>query len=835
MIQLGRYNPIFFNPRRYRYGTGEYVQRFDVEDLITFEFFSGKGETAAVRLNNLSTGEALNVEMTIFSLSDDVDVHYASLQPGEGMYSVTIGDTQSIESEPFCVCQCRETTSLLEYSNADNNVDMGAFVNGEERIPFMFRFEGGFIPFGTEYRVEDEAFRNQRQRIRHLYSGAYEVLKLTVGDTSMGCPEWYASFFNTVLCLSEIKINGEVFARGEGAVPEKTQMQEGSNLIYFTIDMEAEGGSVAGTGGGNFNQGGGGGFSVYIITTDDLTAASDRNVFSALRTILEIETRSLSKTKEDTTNFLLHLLGGVITDFIQSQNFISGMMGTGMCFKVNEDGTTYAEIDRLLVRMKAYFQMLTIMRTEFGGKEWVLNAGAQVKCTKVEYIEDVPAYFTEGTAAYFSDGKRAHFPGFYRCHFLSDDGETAVENTFKVGDMARAQDFNIKAGVYEGVSNRFLWRKVIGVGDGYIDLSSADCAEGSDIPKEGDTLVQMGNDRDPDRQNLIVLSAFGDGAPSITFYRGVDSYSLSGREVFTVGWDSANGECRFDCYGRTYIGDRKRESYFEFVPGKGASLVIGGQDVGATLKAMPGGIMSQVSSVVSGLRSEIRQTTDSISLKVEDMRTDISGINSGLSATGIDIGAKTVTLTASQFLVKDNSGTGIAVFKLVGGKPVLKTENIDVDSLKVKHLDGADGTFVGLLKASAVYTQMYNVSGEEFTIDPNVHGTAFFGCNNYASGGKHTLKMPSVSKWAGINIKACNITMSRLEVGLFLEASGEDLFYIGSLTDTYKYCWPNKGNIVDFIAYNPDNIGFWIISSPNNCIYSNDLTSWYDSEGKQVY
>ena len=430
-----------------------------------------------------------------------------------------------------------------------------------------------------------------------------------------------------------------------------------------------------------------GGSGVYVIKSNDSTPPSDTNVFSALRSIATF----LRKDKEDTTNFLLNLLGGIVTDFIQSTDFVSGMMGTGFTVKRNADGTTYAEVDRLLVRMKAYFQMLTIMQTEFGGREWVLNAGAQVKCTKVEYIEDVPAYFTEGTAAYFSDGKRAHFPGFYRCYFLSDDGETAVENTFKVGDMARAQDFNIKAGVYEGVSNRFFWRKV---------LSASDCAEGSDIPKEGDTLVQMGNDRDPDRQNLIVLSAFGEGAPSITFYRGVDSYTLSGKDVFTVGWDDVNREVRFDCYGRTYIGDRKRESYFEFVPGKGASLVIGGQDVGATLKVLPGGIMTQVGSVVDGLRSEIRQTTDGISLKVEGMETDISGIRSGLSATGIDIDAKTVTVTASQFLVKDNGGKGIAVFKLVDGKPVLKAENIDVDSLKVKHLDGADGTFAGELKAA---------------------------------------------------------------------------------------------------------------------------------------
>ena len=573
-----------------------------------------------------------------------------------------------------------------------------------------------------------------------------------------------------------------------------------------------------------------GGSGVYVIKSNDSTPPSDTNVFSALRSIATF----LRKDKEDTTNFLLNLLGGIVTDFIQSTDFVSGAMGTGFTIKKNADGTTYAEVDRLLVRMKAYFQMLTIMQTEFGGREWVLNAGAQVKCTKVEYIEDVPAYFTEGTAAYFSDGKRAHFPGFYRCYFLSDDGETAVENTFKVGDMARAQDFNIKAGVYEGVSNRFFWRKVIGVGDDYIDLSASDCAEGSDIPKEGDTIVQMGNDRDPDRQNLIVLSAFGEGAPSITFYRGVDSYSLSGKDVFTVGWDGVNGEVRFDCYGRTYIGDRKRESYFEFVPGKGASLVIGGQDVGATLKAMPGGIMSQVNSVVGGLRSEIRQTTDSISLKVEGMGTDISGIKSGLSATGIDIGARTVTLTASQFLVKDSSGKGIAVFKTVDGKPVLKAENIDADSLKVKHLDGADGTFVGLVKASAVYTQVYYVSGESFAIDPEKHGTAFFGCNNYASGDKQTLKMPSVSEWVGINIKASTIIESRMDVGLYLEASGTDRFLgAGSLTENYKYCMPKRGSIVEFISYYP-GYGYWIASNPASCEYSNDLTTWYDSEGNQI-
>lgn len=71
-----------------------------------------------------------------------------------------------------------------------------------------------------------------------------------------------------------------------------------------------------------------------------------------------------------------------------------------------------------------------------------------------------------------------------------------------------------------------------------------------------------------------------------------------------------------------------------------------------------------------------------------------------LLATGINIEDKKVTVTSNKFLIQDNTGQEIAVFKLDGnGKPVLKAENIDVDSLYVKHLRGADGDFTGTIKA----------------------------------------------------------------------------------------------------------------------------------------
>ena len=584
MIQIGKYNPIFFAPRKYRYGTGEYVQRFDLSDTVRFELLSGKGETAAVRLNNLSTGESQPLLPQTFSVSDETDAHVYSVQPGEGFFSVTVGDTSSVESEPFRICSCSECTSLMEYSNADNDADGGAFVNGDEKITFMFRFEGGIKPVDTEHRCENESFRDQRQRIHNLYSAAYEVLKLTVGDTSTGCPEWYAGFFNRVLCLSDVKINGESLARSEGSTPEKTQMQEGSSLVYFTINLEAEGTSSAG-GGGNFNPGGGGGFSVYIITTDDLTAASDANLFSALRTLREIEGRSLSKQHEDTTNYLLNLLGGIISPFLTSPDFISGALGTGFTVQRNADGTTYAEFDKIMVRMKAVFQILEILKADVAGGEIVINSGPRMRVTRVERTGNVPAYFADGSAAYFPGGERAYFASSYRLHFLADDGDTAVQNLFRVGDLARCQTFDIRAGVYENVSNRFWWRLVTAVGDDWIEVSDTVCAEGSDAPKEGDTVVQMGSDRDTDRQALIVLSAYGQGAPSLAMYQGIDSFSLSGKEICRIGYNAAEGECE------AMFGRDDGKGYFLYSPSKGLRVagnieVLGGSGMSSFDDAM---------------------------------------------------------------------------------------------------------------------------------------------------------------------------------------------------------------------------------------------------------
>lgn len=56
-------------------------------------------------------------------------------------------------------------------------------------------------------------------------------------------------------------------------------------------------------------------------------------------------------------------------------------------------------------------------------------------------------------------------------------------------------------------------------------------------PAVGDSICQLGNRTNRNRQNAIVLSTVGVDAPSFKQYAGIDSYSLEGKEVTTLSPD----------------------------------------------------------------------------------------------------------------------------------------------------------------------------------------------------------------------------------------------------------------------------------------------------------
>lgn len=414
----------------------------------------------------------------------------------------------------------------------------------------------------------------------------------------------------------------------------------------------------------------------------------------------------LQKDCEDETKYLLKLLGGIISPFLESPDFVTGMMGAGMSFSSEKGGESVGWIDKLYVRKKAIFQLLSIMETELAGASFMFNAsGARATITKVEFIEKKGIRFRDGKEVKFSDGKRGYsspgtYGSVYRCYFLADDGEKAIENRFKPGNLVRSQSFNIKEGAYDGVSNHYWWRLVENVGDNWIEVSVNHCDEGSDIPKVGDVMVQLGDIADPDYQAAIVLSAYGDGAPSLIFYQGISSYSLSGKDIVSIGYDRLTKEGYFNVYGKTYIGNRDKTNYIRLASGE--------------IEVRAARIL------LSNGESVVDVAEKNISIK--------------LGATGIDIEKNEIVISSDKFKIKSSEGKGIAVFTVKNGKPFLLTECIDVNSLKVKHLDGADGTFSGELKAAkGTFSGTISADGAKiggFTIDNgslNWKGRDFFG------------------------------------------------------------------------------------------------------------
>lgn len=206
----------------------------------------------------------------------------------------------------------------------------------------------------------------------------------------------------------------------------------------------------------------------------------------------------------------------VTANGIQSPGFSTGALGTGLCLKMDENGDSYIEVDRMLVRKVAEFIKLVIQEIKHVGGQIILTP-ASMSCVNVEDKGD-----------------------YYRCHFTATDGEKTVENQFVVGDFARAQTFNVKEGVNENVKNTYYWRLVTGVGDDYIDLSKTDCDAGSTVPAAGDEIVQLGNRNDAARQAAIILAAYGNDAPYIKMYRGINSYKLDGKEFASFSRKEVN-------------------------------------------------------------------------------------------------------------------------------------------------------------------------------------------------------------------------------------------------------------------------------------------------------
>ncbi len=250
----------------------------------------------------------------------------------------------------------------------------------------------------------------------------------------------------------------------------------------------------------------------------------------------------LAKDKDDTAAGLITFLkglrlgkstkyyidsdGNVTINLLNSADYDDAMQ-SGFGFYKRKDGKYGLNVTDLSVWGKAYFNNLTIRELTYVGGNLVFSPSAG-KIFEVREITDAQGAVTG-----------------WKCYLLADDGTTATTNMFDVDDQVRCETFNIKAGVYENVSNKFYWRKITDVStdneeirdsnnnilyDGkkfsWIVISASDKAEGSDNPAAGDTIVLMGNRTNTDRMSFVIKETYGDNAPREVGYTNVHSYTL---------------------------------------------------------------------------------------------------------------------------------------------------------------------------------------------------------------------------------------------------------------------------------------------------------------------
>ena len=235
------------------------------------------------------------------------------------------------------------------------------------------------------------------------------------------------------------------------------------------------------------------------------------------------------------------ILSSVLVNLLKSLDFNESEQ-SGFAIKQRSDGKYQMLLTDLIVWGKAVFNTLSIRELSYVGGNIVLSPAAG----KISYIKEV---FSEATNELIG----------WKCYLLADDGTTATINSWKVDDQVRCKTFNIKAGVYENVSNKDYWRLVTKVSTenevitdaeghelyggkkfAWIQITKDNCMEGSDIPATGDTIVLMGNKTNTSRQHLLMMETEGDSAPKFTMYRGINSYSLKGKSIFDVGFNGIN-------------------------------------------------------------------------------------------------------------------------------------------------------------------------------------------------------------------------------------------------------------------------------------------------------
>lgn len=257
-----------------------------------------------------------------------------------------------------------------------------------------------------------------------------------------------------------------------------------------------------------------------------------------------LKPKFLSKVEDDGTDYNLTVgkdltvKGEANVNNFKTKGFIPQRYGS----EIKNSGD--AEFESITVRKTAFFRSITVSELKHIGGELALTPAAMI-CSKVEDNND-----------------------FYRCYFDTTDGKITVYQEFVIGDGARCQQFKYDNESNGYIRTKYYWRKVINVGEDYIDLSKSDYDTSIDnsIPSENDNIVQLGyfgNDENNNyRKSAIILSTVESDSPTQKMYQGINTYSLNNFLVKNEGY--VDGVFHTDIFGNFFAGNPDDSSYVKY-------------------------------------------------------------------------------------------------------------------------------------------------------------------------------------------------------------------------------------------------------------------------------
>lgn len=325
--------------------------------------------------------------------------------------------------------------------------------------------------------------------------------------------------------------------------------------------------------------------NLQVLKTGDSQEPSEYNVFSALRSVLEMSVRSLSRKYDDTAFGVITFVKGFVSNAVSAfmkgakfGNFIAGKDGSGGAISVDETtNRTSLEMDEGLFRDKVESALVNSDKAttlnlvvEELAKMYDLTVShvATLMGTIVkDYVSSekfVSGFAGEGMKLYKTiDGSwnmeldnlvvRKLFTVFQLVvQKIVHQGGMVIRSAVggkitKVADGGTywrcehdstddfVEDDQVICQVFTGKSAKRYWRLVVSAGAGYFDLSKTDCERGSATPEEGDDVAVLGNRTDTSRQKAQIDCAIGDNAPYRDDYAGINSYSLSGKLITRTG------------------------------------------------------------------------------------------------------------------------------------------------------------------------------------------------------------------------------------------------------------------------------------------------------------